>query len=62
MVEQNPFFEPSALEYGLPPFADIRDEHYEPAFEKGMTDQLAEVRAIVVKRDMHVFENTLVPL
>jgi len=62
MVEQNPFFEPSTLEYGLPPFAEIRDEHYEPAFEKGMTDHLAEVRAIVVKRDMPLFENTLVPL
>jgi len=48
MVDANPFFEPSTLEYGLPPFAEIRDEHYEPAFEKGMADQLAEVRAIVV--------------
>jgi len=62
MVEQNPFFEPSTLEYGLPPFAEIRDEHYEPAFEKGMADQLAEVRAIVVKRDAPIFDNTLVPL
>jgi len=62
MVDANPFFEPSTLEYGLPPFAEIRDEHYEPAFEKGMTDQLTEVRAIVVKRDMPMFDNTLVPL
>jgi peptidyl-dipeptidase Dcp len=62
MVDVNPFFEPSTLEYGLPPFAEIRDEHYEPAFEKGMTDQLAEVRAIVVRRDMPMFDNTLVPL
>ncbi|MEP6843145.1 MAG: M3 family metallopeptidase, partial [Pseudolysinimonas sp.] len=62
MVEQNPFFEPSTLEYGLPPFADILDEHYEPAFEKGMSDHLAEVQAIVRKRDMPLFENTLVPL
>jgi peptidyl-dipeptidase Dcp len=58
----NPFFEPSTLPFGLPPFADIRDEHYEPAFERGMTDQLAEIRAITVKRDMPTFENTLVPL
>ena len=59
MVDQNPFFEPSSLEYGLPPFAEIRDEHYEPAFEKGMSDQLAEVRAIVRKHDAPMFENTL---
>lgn len=62
MVDANPFFEPSTLEYGLPPFSEIRDEHYEPAFEKGMTDQLAEVRSIVVKRDMPTFANTLFPL
>ncbi|HEY4224981.1 MAG TPA: M3 family metallopeptidase [Pseudolysinimonas sp.] len=62
MVDQNPFFAPSSLEYGLPPFAEIRDEHYEPAFEKGMSEQLAEVQAIVRKRDMPVFENTFVPL
>ena len=58
MVDQNPFFEPSSLEYGLPPFAEIRDEHYEPAFEKGMSDQLAEIQAIVRKRDVPIFENT----
>ena len=62
MADQNPFFEPSTLEYGLPPFAEIRDEHYESAFEKGMSDQLDEVKAIVVKRDMPLFDNTLVPL
>ncbi|MBW4032803.1 MAG: M3 family metallopeptidase [Acidobacteria bacterium] len=62
MVERNPFFEPSSLEYGLPPFAEIRDEHYEPAFEKGMTDQLAEIQAIVRTREAPVFANTLLPL
>ncbi len=62
MVERNPFFEPSSLEYGLPPFAEIRDEHYEPAFEKGMSDQLAEIQAIVRTREAPVFANTLVPL
>src|ERR1700712_1092206 len=62
MADPNPFLEPSSLEYGLPPFAEIRDEHYEPAFEKGMTDQLAEVDAIVVNPEPATFDNTLVPL
>ncbi len=31
----NPFFTPSALPYRLPPFAEIREEHYIPAFERG---------------------------
>jgi peptidyl-dipeptidase Dcp len=62
MVDQNPFFEPSSLEYGLPPFAEIRDEHYEPAFERGMSDQLDEVAAIVESDAAPDFDNTLVPL
>jgi peptidyl-dipeptidase Dcp len=58
----NPFASPSTLPYGLPPFADIRDEHYEPAFEAGMAEQLAEVQAIVRKRDAPIFETTFEPL
>ncbi|MGN6503731.1 MAG: M3 family metallopeptidase, partial [Pseudolysinimonas sp.] len=58
----NPFASPSTLPYGLPPFADIRDEHYEPAFEAGMAEQLAEIQAIVRKRDAPLFENTFEPL
>jgi peptidyl-dipeptidase Dcp len=54
----NPFAAPSTLPYGLPPFAEIRDEHYEPAFEAGMAEQLAEVQAIVRKRDFPMFANT----
>jgi Zn-dependent oligopeptidases len=54
----NPFFERSTLPYELPPFADIRDEHYEEAFEKGMEEQLAEISAITRKRDFPNFANT----
>ena len=58
----NPFFEPSTLPYGMPPFADIEDEHYRPAFERGMADQLAEISGITRRRDMPTFENTMVAL
>ncbi|QWT22751.1 M3 family metallopeptidase [Subtercola sp. PAMC28395] len=58
----NPFFAPSPLEYGLPPFADIRDEHYRPAFEQGMAEHLAEIAAITGSTDAPTFENTLVAL
>ena len=47
----NPFFAPSTLPFGMPPFDDITDEHYRPAFEKGMADQLAEVEAITANPD-----------
>ena len=58
----NPFFEPSTLPYGMPPFAEIRDEHYRPAFEKGMADQLEEIAAITASADLPTFENTMLPL
>ena len=62
LASDNPFAVPSTLPYGLPPFADIRDEHFEPAFEAGMLEQLSEIQAIVRKRDFPVFENTFEPL
>ncbi len=58
----NPFFEPSTLPYGMPPFAEIRDEHYRPAFDKGMADQLVEIKAITARADLPTFENTMIPL
>lgn len=58
----NPFFEPSTLPFGMPPFADIEEEHYRPAFEKGMADHLAEVRAIADRVELPTFENTMIPL
>ncbi|HEX5947589.1 MAG TPA: M3 family metallopeptidase [Acidimicrobiales bacterium] len=61
-MADNPLFVPSSLPYGLPPFAEIDDEHYLPAFERGMADQLAEVEAIAADPDTPSFDNTLVPL
>ncbi|MGV8884823.1 MAG: M3 family metallopeptidase [Microbacteriaceae bacterium] len=58
----NPFFEPSTLPFGLPPFAEITDEHYRPAFEKGFADQLEEIQNITRRKDMPSFENTFIPL
>ncbi|MBO3746323.1 M3 family metallopeptidase [Streptosporangiaceae bacterium NEAU-GS5] len=55
----NPFLIPSALPYGLPPFADIREEHYLPAFEQGMAEHLAEVRNIADGPEPATFANTI---
>ena len=55
----NPFLAPSDLPYGLPPFADIRIEHYRPAFEAGVREQLDEVEAVVTDPAEPTFENTL---
>jgi peptidyl-dipeptidase Dcp len=58
----NPFFSDSTLPFGLPPFADISDEHYRPGFDKGFTEQLAEIDRIVSSTEPATFENTFLPL
>ncbi|HWR86298.1 MAG TPA: M3 family metallopeptidase [Rhodoglobus sp.] len=57
-----PFDAPSTLPFGMPPFAEIRDEHYSPAFEEGMAQQLQEIDAITMRFDAATFENTMIPL
>lgn len=55
----NPFLSPSTLPYGLPPFREIEEEHYAPAFEQGMAEHLAEVEAIAESPEPPTFENTI---
>jgi len=54
----NPLLSPSALPFGLPPFADIGDDHYAEAVDAGLTDHLAEIQAIVDNPEPATFENT----
>jgi peptidyl-dipeptidase Dcp len=60
--DANPFARPSTLEYQLPPFEAILEEHYLPAFYVGTQAQLAEVKAIIDSSDPVDFENTVVAL
>ncbi|NUS05234.1 MAG: M3 family metallopeptidase [Nonomuraea sp.] len=61
-MAENPFFAPSSLPYQLPPFADVREEHYLPAFERGMAEQLAEVDAIANSTEPPTFDDTIAAL
>ncbi|MDJ0324464.1 M3 family metallopeptidase [Cryobacterium sp. PH31-AA6] len=58
----NPFARQSTLPFQLPPFAEITEEHFRPAFVAGMTEQLAEVAAIGSDPEAPSVENTLLPL
>jgi peptidyl-dipeptidase Dcp len=63
MISQdNPFAMPSELPYALPPFDRITDEHYRPAFEAGLAEQVAEVEAIAGSPEPPTFGNTVVAL
>jgi peptidyl-dipeptidase Dcp len=61
-MTENPFFSESVLPYKLPPFDRIRDEDYVPAFERGMSDHLAEIDAIASNAEKPTFENTIVAM
>jgi peptidyl-dipeptidase Dcp len=58
----NPLLAPSALPYELPPFELIKDEHFVPAFEIGMAEELREVDAVATNSAAPTFDNTIVAL
>ncbi|CAB4877587.1 MAG: M3 family peptidase [Actinobacteria bacterium] len=60
--DANPFAHRSNIEYELPPFALIRDEHYLPAFVAGCEQQRGEIQAIIDAPGAPTFENTIVEL
>ena len=58
----NPFMEEWNTPYGIPPFSAIKDEHYMPAFKKGILDLRADIAAILEKPEPPTFENTILAL
>ena len=58
----NPFASRSALPFEAPPFDKITDADYQPAFEQGMAEQIAEIRAIADNPAPATFDNTIVAM
>ncbi|MFL5266856.1 MAG: M3 family metallopeptidase [Stellaceae bacterium] len=58
-MTQNPFFESWSTPFGVPPFDRIRPEHFPPAFERGMEEQIAEITAITRSAGGPSFANTI---
>lgn len=58
----NPFMKEYTTPFEIPPFADIKEQHFKPAMEMGMSQQLAEIVAIVNNNEQPSFENTVVAL
>jgi len=57
-----PFDAPSSLPYQAPRFDLIKDSDYQPAFEKGMQQQLAEIATIAGNKTAPTFDNTIVAM
>jgi peptidyl-dipeptidase Dcp len=59
---ENPFFAEFDTPFQTPPFQNIREEHFMPAFLEGMKQHKTEIDAIVNNSEPPTFENTLVTM
>jgi peptidyl-dipeptidase Dcp len=57
----NPLLQDWTAPHGLPPFAEIRAEHFAPAFGVAMQQHRDELRAIAGQAEAPTFDNTLSP-
>lgn len=55
----NPFFKTWDTPFGTPPFAEIKMEHFMPAFEQAFKEHKAEIDAIAESKTEPTFQNTL---
>jgi peptidyl-dipeptidase Dcp len=61
-TDSNPLLSESTRPYHVPPFDKIKDEHFAPAIEAGMREQLKEVDAVASNSEKPTFDNTVVAL
>ncbi|KAJ55078.1 peptidase M3 [Actibacterium mucosum KCTC 23349] len=55
----NPLLDDWSTQFALPPFADISDDHFAPAFEVALAEARAEIAAIADCADEPTFANTI---
>src|SRR5690349_1783662 len=61
-MNENPFFESWTTPFGMPPFDRIRPEHFPPAFDRGMEQQIGEIGEITGDPAPPTFANTIAAL
>jgi peptidyl-dipeptidase Dcp len=61
-ISTNPFFNASTLPFQAPPFDKIKDGDYQPAFEEGMRQHMAEIDKIANDPEAPNFANTFVAM
>src|SRR5437870_12324128 len=61
-MADNPLLSESSLPYHIPPFDKIKDEHFVPAIEAGMRDQLKEIEPIADRSEKAKFGKKIVGL
>ena len=58
-VAVNPLLQEWIAPYGLPPFSELRAEHFVPAFDEALPAHLAEIHAIASNPESASFDNTM---
>ena len=58
-MQENPLLAEWDTPFGVPPFGEIKDEHYLPAFRAAVESHKAEVQAIVDDAEAPTFANTI---
>lgn len=58
----NPLLAPWTGPFGAPPFAQIKVEHFKPAFEAAMAEHAKEIQAIAAAKSAPTFANTVAAL
>ena len=58
----NPFIEEWDTPFGVPPFSEIKDEHFMPAVKKAILEQRADIDAIANSTEEPTFVNTILAL
>jgi len=61
-TSSNPFLKAYTTRYEIPPFSQIKYEHYLPAVEAGIKEQNDEIAAIVNNKKPATFDNTVLAL
>ena len=61
-ADSNPFFVAWETPYGVPPFDEIKNEHFRPAFEKGIVQLQADIQKVADNAEAPTFENTIVAM
>ncbi len=56
---RNPLLAEWKTPFETPPFNEIKNEHFLPAFEKGMKAEMAEIQAIINNPEGPTFKNTV---
>ena len=59
---ENPFYAESDLYMKYPLFDKVKNEHYTPAFEKGMQEHMNEIESIANNIDSPTFDNTIISM